>query len=77
MAFQCFSPLPVALEGVQVTAVSLLRVTMSIRPSEAQSRGDLGWAFMEDMGVCDVMKQHARGPCVTVGLRMMQRLVFL
>lgn len=67
----------VASEGAQVTAVSLLWVTMSIRPSEAQSRGDLGWAFMVDMSVRDVTKQHARGPCVTVGLRTTQRLVFL
>lgn len=77
LGFRCFSPLPVASEGAQVTAVSLLQVTMSIRPSGAQSRGDLGWAFMVDMGVRDVMKQHARGPCVPMGLRTMQRLVFL
>lgn len=32
VGFQCFSPLPVALEGAQVPAMSLLLDAMSIRP---------------------------------------------
>lgn len=53
VGFQCFSPLPVALEGAQVPAMSLLLDAMSIRPFQGSR-----WAWAR----VDIMNQHVQGP---------------